>query len=712
MLTILLLLACTDTFKAIENLTINQRFKLRAPFDSLSDPRILLISIDQGSLEKLGRWPWSRKVHANFLNLLSLRPPSVVAFDLFFPEEESAEMDTKFASGLALHPKAITGATSNPEPSKTFKNPPSDTFGLTQPLIRIFGDRSAITGADYTLLPIEPLRKNAHFAFVNSDPNRVDGMRRRVPLIVRHGQDVYPSLSLQCLMLHFDKKPNDVEIVLGQSIILETSQGKLQIPINEAGEMWINYRNQDFFKGYSYYKLMGDLLKLHKNPDLEWSQNLPILDGQMLIVGQTAEGLTDFGPTPLNPITPLPLVHMNALNNMLKNDFLIIAPAWPFAIGWLLITWGTLFWLREKSLKLFLGVPFIIAFIYISLGCWCFYQFSYEIPLVWPVAGFAVLHAGSHIHHWIQTIRSRSRIKGMFGNYLAPELVERMISSGEEPQLGGRKQEITAFFSDVVSFSTFSEKLVPEDLALLMNEYMGEMTDILQEEGGSLDKYIGDAIVAMFGAPLELKGHAYYACVTTLRMLDRLRELRKKWSSEPKWPEVVGHMQMRIGLNTGTAIVGNFGSKKRFNYTMMGDMVNLAARCESAGKVYGVFNLVSEYTMDAARQHKDDLAFRYLDKIVVKGRIQPVAIYEIMGYKNQLSENTANCLQIFEKGIAAYLKENWDGAIKHFQESAPLEPNLTWATTTPSRVMIERCEYMKEHPPGADWDGVYTMKSK
>jgi adenylate cyclase len=243
------------------------------------------------------------------------------------------------------------------------------------------------------------------------------------------------------------------------------------------------------------------------------------------------------------------------------------------------------------------------------------------------------------------------------------------------------------------------------------------MTDILTDEGGTLDKYIGDAIVAFYGAPIPLEDHAYRACRTAARMQKKQAELRAKWTNEPHWPEVVHYMMTRIGINTGLAVTGNMGSKNRFNYTMMGDNVNLAARCESGAKSFGVFTMVTEETKLAAEKRGTDLLFRYLDKIVVKGRSIPVKMYELVGFKQDLSKDVFNCVELYEAGMHAYSEQDWDKAIALLEQASHLEawqpgmlPNVK---DNPSLIMLERCRDMKEHQPYIEnWDGVFVMKTK
>jgi len=305
----------------------------------------------------------------------------------------------------------------------------------------------------------------------------------------------------------------------------------------------------------------------------------------------------------------------------------------------------------------------------------------------------------------------------MFGTYLSPQLVNEMVESGEEPHLGGEDAEITAFFSDVQSFSSFSELLQPAQLVYLMNEYLTAMTDILMEEGAYVDKYIGAAIVAMFNAPVHLQNHALRGCVAAARIQKRQLQLRQKWAAEgDRWPEIVCRMQTRVGLNTGSATVGNMGSESRFNYTMMGDTVNLAARCESGAKTAGVYTLVTAETMQAAREAGDAVLFRFVDKWKVKGRSEAADMYEVVGLQAELPDSARTCVRLYENGLQAYFAQKWDEARALFERASQLEPNqpgvTPGVTTNPSCVLMERCEAYKAAPPGADWDGVYEMKTK
>jgi adenylate cyclase len=400
----------------------------------------------------------------------------------------------------------------------------------------------------------------------------------------------------------------------------------------------------------------------------------------IVLIGPTDPLLQDLAPSPMDDY-PVPKVgvHANVLKTIFSGIYIGRIPNWSkylitLALTILVSLMATSTGQHSRLLKLASGM---ILFGYIFIIFWYFSNLHIVLPLIAPVgAALSTSLIGTFIQLIIEE-KQKGRIKNLFGTYVSPEVVHQMIESEEEPHLGGREETITAFFSDIQGFSSFSEHLSPERLVDLMNEYLTAMTDIVQEEGGSLDKYIGDAMVAMFGAPLPMEDHANRACIATQRMQLRQAELRKKWKSEgDKWPEIVFTMQSRIGLNTGLTLIGNMGSEKRFNFTMMGDAVNLAARCESGAKSYGVFTMITEDTMKMAEEQGDGCVYRFLDRIIVKGRQKPVGVYEVVGFKKDLTQKTYDCLEIFDTAINKYLEQNFDKAIELFGKSSEIEPNM------------------------------------
>ncbi|KAF0094552.1 MAG: adenylate cyclase [Puniceicoccaceae bacterium 5H] len=445
----------------------------------------------------------------------------------------------------------------------------------------------------------------------------------------------------------------------------------------------------------------------------QWFQHF---NDSVVLIGPTDVLLQDLAPTPFDA-APVPKVsvHGNAFKTIAGNRFIHRLPDWAEWLITFLLTFcvtGLTVWGGSQTRFNKVGALLILV-MFVGLDLELFRRYSVVVPLVVPLGAALSTSLIGAVMQLIREEQQKGRIRNMFGSYVSPQVVERMVDSDEAPQLGGHTEEITAFFSDIQSFSSFSEVLPPGELVVLMNEYLNAMTEILEEEEGTLDKYIGDAIVAMFGAPVQVEHHAYLACRAALRIQQRQAELRDEWRAlGDRWPSLVHQMQTRIGLNTGPAVVGNMGSRKRFNYTMMGDTVNLAARNESGAKTYGVYTMVSDETRQRALEVSPEFTFRYLDKIVVKGRSQPVAVYELLGERGQLPASVLECLTLYGQAMELYLEQQWDAAQALFQQAAQLEPHAQKGETNPSLVMAQRCDQWRAQPPPADWDGRFIMRTK
>lgn len=443
----------------------------------------------------------------------------------------------------------------------------------------------------------------------------------------------------------------------------------------------------------------------------------------IVLLGPEEKTFQDLAPTPFDKASvPKVGVHGNLIKTMTEGKYITRPPEYVDHVATILVclVMGLLAVYQGNRASLVQAGGVLLLAGYVFFGFVTFSKTHFLLPVTTPFcAGLSTSFVGLAAMVVIEQ-KAKGKLKGMFGSYVSSDLVDQMIESGEEPSLGGEETSITAFFSDVQSFSSFSELLTPTGLVDLMNEYLTAMTNILQQERGTLDKYIGDAIVAMYGAPIPMQDHAYQAVKTAILMQQKQIELREKWKYEAeKWGKchgLVSQMQTRIGCNTGTATVGNMGALDRFNYTMMGDMVNLAARCESGAKAYGAYIMVAEETKLESEKTKGDIAYRYLDKIVVKGRSQPVAMFEPTGFLHELNQDTQDCLDCFQRGIDKYLLQDWDGALNLFEKAKEMEPNKPGVTPgvkdNPSMILIDRCKVMKENPPGDDWDGVYVMTTK
>jgi adenylate cyclase len=312
---------------------------------------------------------------------------------------------------------------------------------------------------------------------------------------------------------------------------------------------------------------------------------------------------------------------------------------------------------------------------------------------------------------WLLEEREKRHLNAAFKTYLSAEVIDEMAERGELPTLGGKEYVITPLFTDIQGFSSFSELLTPEQLVTLLNEYLGSMTDILLHEKGTFDKYIGDAIVAFWGAPSIRPDHAASAVRTAVRMQRELSRLRAKWVSEgDKWPSLVHGMRMRIGLNTGVAVIGNMGTHNRMQYTMMGDNVNLAARLESGSKQYGVYILVAAETV---RQAGEEFLTRELDLVRVMGKSEPVAVHEVLCETARASQARRELIERWGRARALYLAGDFALAQDAFGACVELEPwrGEPGVKTCPSLVFQKRCQHFQANPPEA-WDGIWTATEK
>lgn len=709
------ILTLTPQARRLEDLTMDERTRLRARFD-LTVPldELALVCIDETSIREVGRWPWPRKYHAEFLRATAQARPAVVSWDILFTEP--TEDDLELAQAARANRSVVFGAMreSHVEDGVSVADAVADGVKM-EPLTRIEGDVSAILASPAMSVPLSPLGRVTSNGFVDTPPGD-DGIRRAVPLIVRVGEQVYPTLSLRTLMEYWGADATQVTVRLGDSIQIEAPLARRRIPIDRTGAYLVNYRHSlTGFVRYGYTTTLSALT--HRYVRREPTEDVPAVSGRMLLVGQTADGLADFGPTPFSPLTPLMLVHANVIENVVREDYpRRVAPVWPWAAMALLGVVGLARFStrapREQAV-FSAGVP--LVFVYVATMAWI--NDSRIVPVVGPLTGFIALQVFMIGRRMLTELRAKEQIKGMFSSYVSPALVSRLVAAGKPPQLGGHAEEITAYFSDIQDFSTFSEVLPPPQLVELINEYLTECTDLLQAEGGTLDKYIGDAVVAMFGAPVRLPDHAYRACVTALNVQRKLDELRAKWTAEGRWPELVCHMRSRIGLNTGTCVIGNMGSRTRFNYTMMGDDVNLAARMESGAKSWGAYSVCTEATRQACEVHGPGrILFRPLGRVIVKGRSAAVPIHEIVGFRSEATPPTSECVEVFSAALQRFYAREWDEATKGFQRSAKLEPLIPGISPgvkrNPSLVYIDRVAKYKSDPPAADWTGVHVMTEK
>ncbi|OGL63375.1 hypothetical protein A3C09_04250 [Candidatus Uhrbacteria bacterium RIFCSPHIGHO2_02_FULL_47_44] len=420
-----------------------------------------------------------------------------------------------------------------------------------------------------------------------------------------------------------------------------------------------------------------------------------IFANKIVLFGATAPNLHDFVATPFNQMPGVTL-NANQVETLREGKFFHdVDPRIMYGVLALIVLLTCLivrFAKRLRTLVLSLVVIFFVLIIDASIA----FGMYTIVPIFYELLAFAFSIITALAFHYITTAKEKAFIKNSFQYYLTPHVIDQILKDPEKLKLGGEKRNMTILFSDIRGFTTISEALTPEELTQLLNDYLTAMTDIIMDENGVVDKYIGDAVMAFWGAPLDNAAHASDACRSAVLMMKRLRE----FNAQSKTPLNIG-----IGLNTGDVVVGNMGSRKRFNYTVMGDEVNLASRLESLTKYYRVSILVTEATRDAAEKQNEgtQLHFRELDLVIVKGKKEPKKIFELI--VDEPSEVLDQALEHFQSGRLAYAQGNWDAAISAFQKAIALHDD------GPSHLFIERCEKLKFHPP-EDWNGVYAFESK
>ncbi len=738
---ILLIWSGLDHFGKLEffnERTMDWRFLYR--WERPAPVKIVYVDVDSRSIEDIGNFPWSREIFAEVAkSLVDIAHVKAVGFDFLLSPQgipEVADGEKVKQGDLKLSSFLFRPAT------------PPVVFAASFAAEKLRGLNGQETSRSFPYLAaeqrseadIEPPERTSFYrqlgrTVVAVDPpllgfiDTVNGGMRTVPLFAPTSIKVYHHMAVELARLYWGLPADGVKVANDRLRFVRADGTEVaSLPLRQGQLLdvnWFSAWDSEYNPRIGFNTVLGyaQLLVSEKPEEKKAAQEFFAQDDfkdAIVLVGPVDRLLQDVAETPFDP-SPVPRVgiHGNLLKTIISGETLRPLTAWSgHVITFALTALVTVLAVAGGSRAVFAKIMAVLSMgVYTMLAFSVFDGSLLVLPLVAPLGAAFTTSFAALTWDIIEEQRQRGRIKGLFGTYLSPELVNRMVESEQDPKLGGHEEIITAYFSDIESFSGFSEQMSPALLVELMNEYLTACTDIVQEEGGTLDKYIGDAIVAMFGAPLPLADHAYRACIATQRVQLRIVELREKWKAEgDKWPPVVHGLRARLGLNTGPAIIGNMGSRSRFSYTMMGDNVNLAARMESGAKSLGVYTMVTDATRQACEKHGDRVVFRFLDRIIVKGRTQPVPVHQIVCLRENLTDRRRECLDLFAKGVERYLQQDWDGAVNFFQQSYPLEFSRAGTypihEVTPSSVFLGRCADMRKEPPGPGWDGVFKMKEK
>ena len=699
-------------------------FRVRATVPGGLDERIVIVDIDEKSLSEIGRWPWNRDRMAQLVKrLFDDYGARVVGFDVVFAEPDdssglrvlerlgqrqlrddaayqgalaalrpSLDYDGLFANSLKGRPVVLGYYFSNhstasvggalPPPAL-----PAGTFaGRQQPL-------TEWTGYGANLAVFQKAAASAGHILPMLD---FDGVSRRVPLVVDYQGAYYEALSLaivRTLLGGAQLNPGFVDEGGAEYGGLEwldivTGRGTLTIPVDEHAAALIPFRGEQ-----------GSFRYISAKDVLTGTADRHALTGKIVLVGTSAPGLLDLRATPVGSAYPGVEVHANMIAGVLDGA-VKVRPRYVMAVElvMLLVVGGLLVFLLPRLSPLhgtLLTVGVLGAFVAVVMVAW-------QSGLVLPVAAtlwlIAILYVLNVAWGFFVEAKTKRLFTELFGQYVPPELVDEMARDPARYTMDGRKEELTVLFSDVRGFTTISEGLDPRELTRLMNEYLTAMTEVIRRHRGTVDKYIGDAIMAFWGAPVADAEHARHALLAALEMQGAVRTLDESFRQRG-WPS----LHIGIGLNSGLMTVGDMGSTVRKAYTVMGDAVNLASRLEGVTKIYGVGIIVG----DATRAALPDFTFRELDRVRVKGKAEPVAIHEPLGVTSELDGALQAELKLWQQALRAYRTQDWDQA-----DVALLNLERLASGSTLYGLYRDRVAYLRQHPPGEDWDGVTTFDTK
>jgi len=704
----------------VENLLYDTRVRLSAPGGI--DERIVIAAIDEASLERLGHWPFTRDKLAKMVDQLFAYGVTVIGFDVLFAErDESADLDLLrtmanrpedqafrnrldelepnldrdriFAEALGNGP-AVLGYyfTSDEEYAFETGQLPLAAFDLHESMI----DSVFLPRGDGFTSNLPVLMEKVYGAgFINNPLIDPDGVVRRAPLLQEYQLSVYESLSLSVAAIHF----NDITL----PIFVDASRWMGDYPpleglelagnplrIDPQGGVLVPYRGP---AGSFPYVSLKDIIDGNvENPE--------ILEGAIVLVGATAPGLEDIRSTPMGSIYPGVEVHANVVAGVLDGNFRW-EPAYTAAAEMLTVAaLGFLTALLLPLLKPVVSTLFFLVMMFIALAI-NYYLWQVELhvlPLAMTMYTLTGVYVINMVFGYLFESRSRHMMDGLFGQYVPPDLVKEMSKDPHNYSLGSRKLELSVLFSDIRGFTTISEGLDAEELSELMNHYLTPMTRIVHETQGTIDKYIGDAVMAFWGAPVRDAEHASKAVTAGLAMQEALVDMNEEFE-ERGWP----HIAIGVGINTGPMSVGNMGSSFRKAYTVLGDAVNLGSRLEGITKVYGVGFIVAESTSEKAHE----FLYRELDKVRVKGKDEPVTILEPLGRKDELTQEQKQKAEDFRQAVLMYRQQDWDGAQEALETLLNEEPGCLLY-----ELYLERITIFREEPPGEYWDGVFTHKTK
>ncbi len=662
-----------------------------------ADTSVVLIAIDQNSLDFFQkqeiRWPWPREFYGTLVRYLSKAGAKTIAFDIDFSQPDidrlnadAKESDAAFADAMKQSANVVLVAHLSNSDGGLNGNPIEARHLLS--VSTVGGNMPTFERAT---APMPAFQDAARRLGVVNFENDKDGIARRAPLLYKLGAGHLPYFGLAGLMTARDISNTSIDSLLKT------------IPLSKSGDFllyWYGKGGPDgAFKYYSIASLIVSAAKLEQGetPDVP----LDAFRGKHVIIGASAAGLLDFKPTPFTELEPYPgmEIHATMMSNLLNEHYLRETPEWAtYLISLLLALMTSFVFFRVNQIGVSVSAVVVLAAGYFGVATLVFYNAKVWMPMVMPELALSLSFALAAVVSYATEGSQKRELRKVFNRYLNARVIDSIVENPDVVELGGQEVEATVFFSDIEGFTDISEKLSPKDLVLFLNEYFTIASRVILDREAMVDKYIGDAIMAVFGAPIAKDLHAASACLAALDVQRKLTAFYQQKSAD------LPHFQTRIGLNTGKMVVGNIGSEMHMDYTVIGDAVNLASRLEGVNKEYGTRILISETTYQLA---KEIVEVRELDNLRVKGKEIPIRIYELICEKGELAKDQEEKLKLFAEGLALYRKREWKKAIKVFEDVKKLDPN-----DGPAQTYIKRCYILSEENLPDSWDGVYVMKTK
>jgi len=694
-----------------------------APREILNDSPVVVIDIDEESLQRLGQWPWPRTTMTKILFNLRQAGIAAVGFDILFSEpdrlspeevlkfwpktskdnelrERIARLgshDAQFANEISAGNVVMGFVLTQQNQNKPPELKASFAFGGDDPKLFVPGFPGVITN-------LKLLNNAANGAgFLNWAPDG-DQIMRRIPLLMKSGNVLLPALSIETLRVaqgagtYIIKSSgaSDVESFGSSTGVNSLRVGQFTIPTNESGQMLLHFSYQNKSRYIPAWQVFENKVDPAR------------LEGRIALVGASAAGLFDIRATPLESALPGVEAQAQAIEQILSQRFLQRP---DFALG------AEIVFLIALIILIIILLPVIgaaysailggIVIAALALGSyWLFVNWGWLADPVYPALSALAVYLSGSLIVYIDSENQRQRIRSAFSFYLAPEMVQKLADDPGQLVLGGEKRELTLLFSDIRGFTTISEGLEADVLISLINKILTPLSDAIMAHGGTIDKYMGDAIMAFWNAPLDDENHARNAAIASLDMQKKLLVLNQTLQSEAaETGETYPEIQMGIGLNTGMCSVGNMGSEQRFDYSVLGDSVNVAARLEAQTKTYGVDILLGEETARTIT----DLACIEIDLLIVKGKSRPIAIYALLGDETMAgSQKFQSLLEAQTLFLNAYRSQSWNEAENHLSRCREFAPELELLHDIyASRI----AEYLKAPPP-ENWDGAYVALTK